>query len=106
MSWLFLLLAGLLEIVWAALLKLANGFENKTLGALAVLAMIASVWFLALSMRTLPLGTAYTVWTGIGAFGAFIVGLVWFGEPATAGRITAAGLIIAGVCLMKLSSNA
>ena len=104
MAWMFLLTAGLLEIVWAFTMKLSQGFTRGAPTAVTVLAMLASFALLSISMKTLPLGTAYTVWTGIGAVGAFVVGVVVLGEPLTIGRVLAAALIVAGLSLMKLSS--
>ena len=104
MAWVLLLVAGLLEIVWAFTLKLSHGFTRVGPTVLTILAVSASFGLLSLSMKTLPLGTAYTVWTGIGAVGAFVVGVVVLGEPLTIGRVVAAVLILAGLTLMKLST--
>jgi quaternary ammonium compound-resistance protein SugE len=104
MAWGLLLAAGLLEIAWAYTMKLSQGFTRPGPTIATLLTMLASFALLSVSMRTLPLGTAYTVWTGIGAAGAFIVGVAALGEPATAGRIAAAVLIVAGLILMKLST--
>jgi quaternary ammonium compound-resistance protein SugE len=106
MAWLFLLIAGLLEIVWAFTMKLSQGFTRGVPTAVTMLAMVASFVLLSIAMKTLPLGTAYTVWTGIGAVGAFVVGVVALGEPLTSGRVLAAALIVAGLILMKLSTAA
>ena len=106
MAWMFLLAAGLLEIVWAFTMKLSQGFTRGGPTAITILAMLASFALLSISMKTLPLGTAYTVWTGIGAVGAFVVGVVVLGEPLTIGRVLAAALIVAGLTLMKLSTSA
>ncbi|MTE02020.1 QacE family quaternary ammonium compound efflux SMR transporter [Paracoccus sp. YIM 132242] len=104
MAWFFLVLAGLLEIVWATAMKQSAGFTRILPTVIMVVAMIASFWLLAVAMRTLPLGTSYTVWVGIGAVGAFIVGIALFGEPVTPVRLLAAGLIVAGIVTMKLAS--
>ena len=104
MAWMYLLAAGLLEIVWAYTMKLSQGFSRPGPTALTILVMLASFALLSLSMRTLPLGTAYTVWTGIGAVGAFVVGVVVLGEPLTMGRLLAAALIVTGLTVMKLST--
>lgn len=104
MAWILLLVAGLLEIVWAYTMKLSEGFTRFNYSAITAVAMIGSVILLSMAMRTLPLGTAYTIWTGIGAIGAFCIGLFVLGEPATLARITAAVLIVSGLLLMKLSS--
>ena len=106
MAWMFLLAAGLLEILWAFTLKLSEGFTRGGPTAVTVLAMLASFALLSVSMKTLPLGTAHTVWTGIGAVGAFVVGVVVLGEPLSVGRVLAAALIVAGLSIMKLSTSA
>jgi quaternary ammonium compound-resistance protein SugE len=103
MAWIFLLVAGLLEIVWAFTMKLSEGFTRPAASVVTLLAMFASFGLLSVAMKTLPLGTAYTVWTGIGAVGSFIVGIAVLGEPASAMRITAAVLIVSGLVLMKMS---
>lgn len=103
MPWLLLLAAGLLEIVWAFTMKLSQGFTRPGPSVVTLLAMLASFGLLSISMKTLPLGTAYTVWTGIGAVGAFVVGVVALGEALTGVRMLAAALIISGLFLMKLS---
>lgn len=105
MAWIHLLLAGLLEIVWAVAMKQSEGFSKPVPSIITVVGMIASFWLLALAMRNLPLGTAYTIWTGIGAVGAFVVGIVFLGEQVSAMRIGAAVLIVSGLVLMKLSSS-
>ncbi len=104
MAWLLLLLAGVLEIVWAYSMKLSAGFTRPGPALVTLVTMAASFALLSLSMKTLPLGTAYTVWTGIGAVGAFVVGIVVLGEPASPLRLVAAALIVGGLVLMKLSS--
>ena len=104
MAWIALLTAGLLEILWAFAMKLSDGFTRPLPTAIMAVSMLASFALLAWSMRVLPLGTAYTIWTGIGAVGAFIVGIAILGEAVTPQRIAAALLIISGLVLMKLSS--
>ncbi|GGI54869.1 DMT family transporter [Oxalicibacterium solurbis] len=104
MSWIYLLIAGLLEVVWAWSMKQSAGFTRLGPTAITLVAMIASFWLLALAMRTLPLGTAYTIWTGIGAVGAFVVGVTVLGEPLTALRMVAVVLIVSGLVLMKLAT--
>ena len=106
MAWALLLAAGLLEVVWAFTMKLSHGFTRTGPTVVTLLAMLASFGLLSVSMKTLPLGTAYTVWTGIGAVGAFIVGVAALGEPLSGGRLLAAALIVSGLVLMKLSSPA
>ena len=104
MAWVLLVAAGLLETVWAYTMKLSEGFTRPASSSVTIVAMLASFALLSISMKTLPLGTAYTVWTGIGAVGAFIVGIVVLGEPVTFMRVFAAALIVSGLILMKLST--
>jgi quaternary ammonium compound-resistance protein SugE len=104
MAWILLLTAGLLEVVWAYTMKLSQGFTRTGATIATLLAMLASFGLLSISMKTLPLGTAYTVWTGIGAVGAFVVGIVMLGEPLNGTRVLAASLIVSGMILMKLSA--
>ncbi len=106
MAWLILIIAGLFEVVWAFSMKQSEGFTRLWPSVVTLVAMLASFGLLAWSMRVLPLGTAYTVWTGIGAIGAFIVGIVMLGEAVSALRVAAAVLIVSGMVLMKLSSSA
>jgi len=106
MPWIYLTVAGLFEIVWAFSMKQSDGFTRPIPAAVTVAAMIASFALLSLSMKSLPLGTAYTIWTGIGAVGAFVVGIAWLGEAASAMRIVAALLIVSGLVLMKISAPA
>lgn len=106
MAWFILIIAGLLEIVWAFAMKQSEGFIRLGPSLVTLAAMAGSFALLAWSMRVLPLGTAYTVWTGIGAVGAFIVGIVVLGEAASPMRVIAALLILAGLALMKLSTPA
>ena len=105
MAWIMLTAAGLLEIVWAFSLKQSDGFTRLTPSLITIVAMAASFGLLSLSMRVLPLGTAYTIWTGIGAVGAFMVGIVVLGEQVSAMRIVAAALIVSGIVLMKLATS-
>jgi quaternary ammonium compound-resistance protein SugE len=104
LAWLYLVVAGLLEIVWAIGLKYTEGFTRLLPSVITVAAMVASVWFLALALRTIPVGTGYAVWTGIGAVGTAILGIVLLGEPATLARIACIGLILAGIAGLKLVS--
>ena len=104
MAWVLLLFAGLLEIVWAYSMKLSEGFTRPRASIVTVVAMLASFALLSASMRTLPLGTAYTVWTGIGAVGAFVVGVVVLGESVNTARVLAAALIVCGLVLMKVAT--
>ena len=105
MAWMFLLAAGFLGIVWSFTMTLSQGFTRGTSTAITIPIMLASFALLSMSMKTLPLGTAYTVWTGIGAVGAFVVGVVAPGEPLTFARLLAAALIVAGMSLMKLTTS-
>ncbi len=105
MAWIYLSVAGILEIIWAAAMKHSEGFTRLGPSAVSLAAMVASVVLLSISMKTLPLGTAYSVWTGIGAAGAFLFGIVILGEPASVGRILAAALIVSGIVLMKLTDT-
>jgi quaternary ammonium compound-resistance protein SugE len=106
MPWVLLFIAGLLEVGWAIGLKYTEGFTRlwPSLGTAAAMAL--SVALLGLAMRTLPVGTAYAVWTGIGAVGTVILGIVLFAEPATAARLACVGLIVAGIAGLKLTSAA
>jgi quaternary ammonium compound-resistance protein SugE len=101
-AWVLLFVAGLFEIGWAIGLKYTDGFTRPWPTAWTVLAMIVSVVLLALAVRTLPIGTAYAVWTGIGAAGTVILGIVLFAEPATLARLFFVGLIVAGIAGLKL----
>lgn len=105
-AWLMLVVAGLFEVVWAFAMKQSEGFTRLWPSIVTISMMILSFGLLALAMRSLPLGTAYTVWTGIGAVGAFIVGVVVLSEPVDALRLLAAALIVGGIVLMKVSSAA
>lgn len=106
MAWIALFVAGLLEIVWAYFMKLSDGFSKLGYTTITLVAMGASFALLAWAMKSLPLGTAYMIWTGIGAVGAFILGIVLLGEAATPLRILAATLIVGGLVLMKVSTPA
>lgn len=104
MAWFYLVLAGALEIVWAYYLKQSQGFTRPLPTIVTLLSLVGSLLFLSLSLRALPLGTAYAIWTGIGAVGTFALGIALQGEPASALRLAAAGLIVSGLVLMKLSA--
>jgi quaternary ammonium compound-resistance protein SugE len=101
-----LFVAGLLEVIWAYAMKQSQGFTRLWPSIVTVSAMLLSFGLLALSMRSLPLGTAYTIWTGIGAVGAFVVGVAMLGEAASAARVIAALMIVGGLILMKISDPA
>jgi len=104
MAWITLTAAGLLEIVWAFFMKQSDGFTKPLPAAITVAAAIGSIVLLSLAMRTLPLGTAYAMWTGIGAVGSFMMGILVLGESASALRIAAAVLIVSGLVLMKFAT--
>jgi quaternary ammonium compound-resistance protein SugE len=104
MSWTYLIIAGLLEIIWAIGLKYTEGFSKLVPSVITIIAMIASVVFLAIALKTIPVGTGYAVWTGIGAVGTAILGIVLFAEPATAARIGCIALIVAGIIGLKIAS--
>jgi quaternary ammonium compound-resistance protein SugE len=106
MAWIYLGIAGLMEIVWAFTMKQSDGFSRLIPSIITLAAMLASIVLLGLAMKSLPLGTAYTVWTGIGAVGSFVLGIMVLGEPVTPLRIGAAVLIVSGLVLMKLSTPA
>ena len=106
MAWIYLLIAGLLEVVWAFYMKQSAGFTRLWPSVITIAAMIVSFALLSLSMRTLPLGTAYAIWTGIGAVGAAGVGILIYGEPATTLRILCILLIVSGIVGLKLFSGA
>ena len=105
MAWMFLLVAGLLEIIWALAMKLSQSFTRGAFTAVTAVTMLASVALLSMAMKTIPLGTAYAVWTGIGALGAVVVGVAILGEPLTIQRMVGAALLLAGLTLMKLSAT-
>lgn len=104
MAWTLLFVAGAFEIAWAVGLKYTDGFTRPWPTTLTVIAMVISMFLLGLAARDLPIGTAYAVWTGIGAAGAFVLGIVLFREPATAARILCVTLIVAGIVGLKLLS--
>ncbi|ENU4087306.1 quaternary ammonium compound efflux SMR transporter SugE [Enterobacter asburiae] len=105
MSWIILFIAGLLEVVWAIGLKYTHGFTRLTPSVITVTAMIVSIVLLSWAMRSLPVGTAYAVWTGIGAVGAAITGILLLGESASLARIASLALIVAGIFGLKLSTH-
>jgi quaternary ammonium compound-resistance protein SugE len=103
-AWLILIIAGVFEVVWASAMKSSEGFTRLWPSLLTIAAMLVSFGLLAWAMKVLPLGTAYVVWTGIGAVGAFVVGIVFFGEGVGLSRMIAATLIVSGLVLMKAST--
>lgn len=106
MAWLVLFVAGLLEVAWATGLKYADGFTRPLPTVLTVVCLVASMGLLAAAMRTLPLGTAYAVWTGIGTIGTVVVGIAFLREPATPLRLLCIGLILAGIAGLRLTARA
>ncbi|WP_112663292.1 quaternary ammonium compound efflux SMR transporter SugE [Microvirga flavescens] len=104
MAWTYLFFAGLFEIGWAIGLKYTEGFSRLVPSVLTVICMAASVFLLALALKTLPVGTGYAVWTGIGTIGTAILGIVLFGEPATVARLACVGLIVAGILGLKMAA--
>jgi quaternary ammonium compound-resistance protein SugE len=106
MKWIVLILAGLFETGWAIGLKYTEGFTRLWPTLWTVLAMGISLWLLGVAMKTLPVGTAYSVWVGVGAVGTVILGIILFGEPANTGRLISVALIIAGIIGLKLTTAA
>ena len=104
MAWFLLLVAGLMEVGWAIGLKYTDGFTRFWPSAFTLAAMVASVVLLGIAMKTLPVGTSYAVWVGIGAVGTALLGIVLFHEPATAGRLASLALILAGIIGLKLAT--
>ncbi|KAF1030250.1 MAG: Quaternary ammonium compound-resistance protein SugE [Burkholderia plantarii] len=105
MSWILLFIAGLLEVAWAAGMKSSEGFSRLWPSVFTIVTALASFVLLAVAMRQLPLGTAYAVWTGIGAVGAFVFGIVMMGEAVTLARVASAALIVLGLIGLKMSSS-
>jgi quaternary ammonium compound-resistance protein SugE len=104
MAWIILFVAGLLETGWAIGLKYTEGFTRLLPSVWTIASMVVSLFLLGIALRTLPVGTAYAVWTGIGTIGTAVLGIVLFGEPATAMRLACIGLILAGIVGLKLVS--
>lgn len=104
MTWIILILAGLFEIVWAVGLKYTHGFTRLTPSLVTVGGMLISFWLLAVAMKTLPLGTAYAVWVGIGTIGAFVAGIILFQESLSWLRVASVALIVLGLIGLKLTS--
>lgn len=105
MAWLVVVLAGVFEVVWAFSMKKSEGFTQLVPSVITIVFMLLSFALLSWAMKSLPLGTAYTVWTGIGAVGSFVAGIVILNEPANAMRLFAATMIVAGLILMKISAD-
>ena len=102
MAWFILIVAGLFEIVWALGLKSSLGFTRLWPSVMTIAAMVVSFYLLSIAMRSLPVGTAYAVWTGIGAVGTVVLGMLWYGDPVTVGRLLCLGLILAGLIGLKI----
>lgn len=103
MAWLILLISGLLEVVWATAMKASNGFTVVVPSVVTGVAAFVGFWLLGFAMKSLPLGTAYPVWVGIGAIGTFVLGVIWFGEPASVLRVASVALIVAGIVGLKVA---
>jgi quaternary ammonium compound-resistance protein SugE len=104
MAWMYLTVAGLFEIGWAIGLKYSHGFSRPVPSILTVIAMVMSVWLLSIAMKSIPVGTAYAIWTGIGAVGVAVLGMVLFGESREVARLVCLFLIIVGILGLKLVS--
>ena len=104
MAWIYLFIAGGLEVFWASFLKMSEGFTKPLYSVLTLLGLVASFVFLSQATKTLPIGTAYGVWTGIGALGAVLVGIFFFREPVSAARLFFAALLLVGIVGLKLTS--
>jgi quaternary ammonium compound-resistance protein SugE len=105
MNWAILALAGLLEVIWAVGLKQTAGFTKPWPSAITIAAMVASLYLLSIALRTLPLGTAYAVWVGIGAVGTMVVSVLALGEPASVPKLASVALILAGIVGLKLAAT-
>jgi quaternary ammonium compound-resistance protein SugE len=104
-AWVLLTIAGVLEVAWAIGLKYSDGFRKPLASSLTIVALVASFWLLAQALKTLPVGTGYAVWTGIGAVGTAILGVVLFDEPRNAGRVISILLIVAGIAGLRLTAR-
>lgn len=105
MAWIVLFIAGLFEVGWAVGMKYSEGFTRPVPTLLTAISLVLSMFLLGVAVRTLPLGTAYAVWTGIGTIGAVVLGIILFGESVTAGRLICVGLIVAGILGLRLTST-
>lgn len=104
MAWVILILAGIFEIIWASGLKYTDGFTKSVPSIITVVAMIVSFWLLSLAMRTLPLGTSYAIWTGIGTIGTVIFGIIWLGEAVSMAKLLFIAFILIGMIGLKVTS--
>ncbi|OCA06630.1 DMT family transporter [Wolbachia endosymbiont of Trichogramma pretiosum] len=105
MAWLYLLLAGLVEIIWTTALKYSNGFTRVIPVVIILVSGSVSLYWLSLAMKSIPLGTSYAVWTGIGSIGAAIIGIIFFNDPVNLGRLFSLALVVLGIIGLKLFSN-
>lgn len=105
-AWAVVLLSGALEVLFSVAMKLSDGYTKLAASLVSVAAGLLSVWLMSLTLKALPLGTAYAVWAGIGAAGTAIVGIVWFDEPASVGRIACIGAVVAGIVGLQLQGSA
>jgi quaternary ammonium compound-resistance protein SugE len=105
LGWIYLLASGIIDVLWALAMKKADGFNNPGWSALSLLLLVAFVYLLTKSLQVLPVGTAYAVWTGIGAAGTVISGIVLFAEPASPARLVCVAIIVAGIVGLNLSSG-
>ncbi|MBA4542417.1 MULTISPECIES: quaternary ammonium compound efflux SMR transporter SugE [Thermoactinomyces] len=105
MAWLYLLIAGIFEVVWAIGMKYTQGFTRLIPSLITIAGMVLSITFLSLATKTLPIGTAYAVWTGIGALGAILLGMILFNEPRDPGRLLFLSLILIGIIGLKLTTR-
>lgn len=105
MAWIFLLIAGVFEVVWAISLKYTEGFTKLWPTVVTIIGMVISFYFLSAAIKTLPIGTAYAIWTGIGALGAVIMGIILFNEPRSAARLIFVGCILVGIIGLKVTSS-
>ena len=105
MAWFYLIIAGCFEIAWAVGIKLSHGFSRPFIASMTLIAMLLSLYFLVLAVRDLPIGTAYAVWTGMGAAGVALLGIAFLGEPLSLARLMFIGLILAGIVGLKMSTT-
>ena len=105
MAWIYLVVAGIFEVIWAVGLKYAQGFTRLGASAVTIVAMLVSFFFLAQAVKSIPVGTGYAIWTGIGAAGTAVFGMILFAESASLARLFCIGLIVVGIIGLKLTSN-
>lgn len=105
LAWSIILVSGALEVIFSVAMKLSDGFSKPWPSSISIIAAVLSVWLMSLTLKTLPLGTAYAVWAGIGAAGTAAVGIIWFDEPANFGRLACVGAVMAGIVGLQLQGN-